>query len=69
MLIFMALCLPLSLVLVCFNCPFGGTALRMNSVVNDLDSGLPVQPNPLVGNAPVSGSFGAAQAHPSEVYL
>jgi hypothetical protein len=46
MLIFMALCLPLSLVLVCFKCPFGGTALRMNSVVNDLDSEMPDQPDP-----------------------
>lgn len=46
MLIFMALCLPLSLVLVCFKCPFGGTALRMNSVVNDMDSEMPVQPDP-----------------------
>jgi len=35
MLIFMALCFPLSLVLTCFPCSFGGPALRMNSVIND----------------------------------
>jgi hypothetical protein len=43
MLIFMALCLPLSLVLTCFTCSFGGPAQRMNSVVSDLN---PVQSNP-----------------------
>ena len=45
MLIFMALCLPLSLVLVCFKCRFGGITHRMNSVANDLESGVPAEMN------------------------